>query len=206
MGKKLAIGCLSVFVVLFLAGGIFAYVRFVRPAQQAFAAAKQVAAFQSLDRDVRQGGDYQPPADGVLQADQVERFVAVQAAISGDLQGRVDELDRRYKALHDSGREPGFRELARAWSDLAGLLVEAKRSQVSALNRNGFSLAEYAWVRGQVLRAAGYAVYRVDPSQLASGRGDVPVEEAPVPAANVELVAPHAEELDAAFALSVFGL
>jgi hypothetical protein len=88
------------------------------------------------------------------------------------------------------------------------LIVDAKEAQVDALNANGFSLGEYAWVRGQVIRAAGFSAYQVDLAALAADGDDDLVREleADVPAANVALVAPYAEELEQFLPLAAFGL
>lgn len=209
MGKKIAIGCLSVFVLVLLVGGGFAYFKFVRPAQQAFTAAKQVAQFKELDREVRLKTTYAAPADGVLQPTQVERYLAVHEQIRAALKGKLEELDQRYDKLAEDGRKPSFADLARAWGDMAKLLVSVKRAQVDALNSARFSLSEYGWVRGQVLLAAGHSVTVVDVSTLGGSDGAVAVEDVDqvaVPPQNVELVRPVIDRLDTALALAAFGL
>lgn len=209
MGTKIAVGCLSFFVLVLLVGGGFAYFKFVRPAQQAFTAAKQVAQFKELDRDVKLKTIYAAPANGVLQAAQVERYLAVHEQLRTTLQGKLEELDQRYDELREDGRKPGFADLARAWGDMANLLVSVKRAQVDSLNAARFSLSEYDWVRGQVLHAAGHSVAMVDVNSLGSPDGSLTVEDAedvPVPSENVELVRPVIERLDTALALAAFGL
>lgn len=209
MGKKIAIGCLGFFVLVLLVGGGFAYFKFVRPAQQAFVAAKQVAQFKELDREVKLKTAYAAPADGVMQAAQVERYLAVHEQLRATLKGKLEELDQRYDELEKDGRKPAFADLARAWGDMAKLLVSVKKEQVDALNAARFSLSEYDWVRGQVLLAAGHSVAMVDLNALGSSDGTLVVataDDSPVPLANVELVRPILERLDTAVALAAFGL
>ncbi len=206
MGKKIAIGCLSVFLLVVVVGGGFVYFKFLRPAQQAFSAAKQVAQFQELDRGVKLKASYAAPADGVMEAAQVERYLAVHDQLKATLQGKLEELDKRYEEIREGDRQPGFGDLARAWADMANLLVTAKKAQVDALNDSRFSLSEYDWVRGQVLRAAGYSFSQVDLASLGSENGVLQAQDAPVPAENVELVKPIVERLDTALALAAFGL
>src|SRR5690606_28726242 len=124
------------------------------------------------------------------------------------LEGRIERLQDRYQQLEIEGRDPGLRELASAYADILRLVVEAKELQVEALNANGFSLSEYAWVRGQVIRAAGYETFQVDLSALADDASGAARRElqTTMVASNVELVKPYAEELEAMVPLAAFGL
>src|SRR5690606_21907638 len=156
-----------VLLVLMVGGGTLAYVYVVRPAMGAVNAAKDLAQIQQLENRVRDRSVYTAPGDGALAQAQVDRYLGASRAILAGLEGRIERLQDRYQQLEIEGRDPGLRELASAYADILRLVVEAKELQVEALNANGFSLSEYAWVRGQVIRAAGYETFQVDLSALA---------------------------------------
>lgn len=210
MGRKLAIGCGAVFLVLFVAGAGVAWWFIGRPAASMVGAVRDVQRIESIREDIRNESAYQPPADGVLAEAQVRRYLDVQRAMRSRLEERVQTLRERYEEVDQQGRDPTPAELAQAWVDTTGLLVEATEAQVDALNAQDFSLDEYRWVRGQVLVAAGFAAPGYDITDL-TGDGPAPGEAiAPgatdVPEANVQLVAPHAEELEQTLPFAWFGL
>jgi hypothetical protein len=114
---------------------------------------------RELEAGVRTPGPYAAPADGHLTAAQVDRFLAVQAAVlaalgpatavpdapAGDLAGAVAEAAGALRALARLGD--------------AGLA--AKQAQVDALNAQSMSLDEYRWVReraSEVLVAGGVSM------------------------------------------------
>lgn len=195
-------------LALLVGGGALAYVYVVRPAMGAVNAAKDLAQIQQIESRVRDRSTFAAPGDGVLTSAQVDRYLGASRAIISGLEGRLAKLQDRYEQIEAEGRDPGLRELARAYADILRLLVEAKELQVEALNANGFSLSEYAWVRGQVIRAAGFETFQVDLTALANDSNSSAVRElqASVPAANVELVRPYAEELEVMLPLAAFGL
>jgi hypothetical protein len=210
VGRKLAIGCGGVFLVLFLAGAGVAWWFIGRPAASVVGAVRDVQRIESIREDVRDTSRYQPPADGVLSGGQVERYLDVQRAMRARLEERVETLRARYEGIDQQGRDPTPAELAQAWADTTGLLVEATEAQVDALNAQDFSLDEYRWVRRQVLLAAGFPAPGYDVLDLA-GDGPAPDEAiAPgaieVPEANVERVEPHVEELEQTLPFAWFGL
>ena len=210
MGRKLAIGCGAVFVVLFLAGAGVAWWFIGRPAASVVGAVRDVQRIESIRDGVRDTSAYQPPADGVLSAQQVERYLDVQRAMRARLEERVETLRARYEEVDRQDRDPTPAELAQAWADTTGLLVEATEAQVDALNAHDFSLDEYDWVRRQVLLAAGFAAPGYDITDLAGEGTPAGQAVAPgateVPGANVELVAPHVEELEETVPFAWFGL
>lgn len=208
MKRPVLVGCLVVALAVMVVGGVLAYVYLVRPAMSTVAAARDLARIEQIENRVRDKSAYRAPSDGALSEAQVERYVAAGGQILAALQGRVDELDARYRAIEDQGRDPGLRELANAYADILRLMVDAKEAQVAALNEHGFSLSEYAWVRTQVIRAAGFTAYQVDLAALSNAdQGDAVRElDAEVPPANVTLVAPYAQELEQFLPLAAFGL
>lgn len=208
MKRPVLLGCLVVVIGVVAVGGVLAYTYFVRPAMRAVGAAQDLARIEQIENRVRDKSAFRAPGDGELTGSQVERYVAAARQIVADLEGKVTELDARYQQIEAQGRDPGLRELATAYADILRLVVDAKEAQVEALNAHGFSLTEYAWVRNQVIRAAGFSAYRVDLAALAEDGGDDALQElqADVPAANVDLVAPYADELEQFLPLAAFGL
>jgi hypothetical protein len=200
MKKGLVIGCAAVLLLLVVAGG-FAWFRVLAPAFKAgselVGLARHAEQLVRLDNEIRNQSPYAPPADGALSPDQVDTVLNVQRHIRAGMAQRMSELDQRYKALEAdikaSGRQPGIAELAQAYGDLFGLLVEAKRLQVEALNRQGVSLAEYQWARAQTLHAAGMRASGL--LQLDEGLQQQLRAHHRVPEGNLALVQDHAAEL-----------
>lgn len=206
--KRWITGCLIVFLVVLVAGGAAAYWFIGRPAMAAISAARDLGRIPQIEARVTQRAAYQPPVDGELDAQQVERYVAAARQIMGSLQDRMSVLDERYGELNRAGSSVGFREAFDAWTDLIRLVVQAKEYQVEALNAQGFSLSEYAWVRSQVLTAAGHTIMQVDLAQLLANADDPTVREQlqQVSQANIDLVAPYLQQLEDFVPLAVFGL
>jgi hypothetical protein len=172
--KKALGGCLAAAVVLLVLGGASLWFLVIKPAavvaDRALEGAREgiaqvtdlgrtVARMRELEAGVRTPGPYAAPADGHLTAAQVDRFLAVQAAVlaalgpatavpdapAGDLAGAVAEAAGALRALARLGD--------------AGLA--AKQAQVDALNAQSMSLDEYRWVReraSEVLVAGGVSM------------------------------------------------
>lgn len=209
MGRKVAIGCGVVFLLLLLAGAGVAWYFVGGPAARVVGAVRDVQRIETIRDGIQHTGAYQPPQDGVLSEGQVDRYLAVQRSMIDRLEGRVETLRERYEAIDQRGGNPTPGELAQAWADTTGLLVEATEAQVDALNANDFSLDEYRWVRGQVLAAAGFTVPTYDVTDLAGeGPSDpaVGLATGAVPETNVEIVAPHREEIERTVPFAWFGL
>ena len=220
--KKVAIGCLVVLVVLGVAGGIGSYFVY-RTIKATFGdTLTQLAALSKtpeIERQVRNTTGYAPPADGVLSPAQVERFVAVQAAVRTQMGARFAELEKRYKTLIDKKEATALDlpELLSAYKDLAGVWLAGKQAQVDALNAQRFSLEEYRSVRDRTYRALGIPLMSVDISQIIDKamRGES-VEQPPThfegsvgptgPDANQKLIEQHKKALEDNAALAIFGL
>lgn len=208
-GKNVIIGCLVVLGIVVFGGAAVAYFVVGRPALNALNAARNLGRIQELDSRVTNRAGFSAPADGVLTSSQVDRYLVVARQIRDELEGRVSVLQERYDDVNDTGDGfSGLREAAGAWADLLRLVVEAKETQVEALNGQGFSLAEYSWVRRQVLSAAGLPLLHVDLAALVNDGANVSVQrqEEPAPQANLALVAPHAGEVEEFAPLAIFGL
>src|SRR5690606_23304823 len=179
-----------VVVAVLIAGGAgLAYYYVVRPAMGAVNAAKDLAQIQQIEARVRDKSNFAAPSDGVLVKGQVDRYLNASRSILTGLEGRLSQLQNRYEQIDAEGRDPNLRELATAYADILRRVVEAKKLQVDALNANDFSLAEYGWVRGQVLRAAGFETVQVDLAALANDDPGAALRQVggSVPATNVEL-------------------
>lgn len=162
MGKFL-VGCVVVIFVLAVAAGGVGYFFFVKPAVDfGQDAVRFTQEFQKLDEQVEHRQPYQPPEDRRVTEQQFERFLAAQSEMRTRMEGRLTELRDKYQEMEEQieaeGRDLRIRELMEGYQGLAELLLDARRSQVDAMNRHAFSPQEYAWVRGQVYQAIGESV------------------------------------------------
>lgn len=211
MARWLTIGCLG-FLVLLLIGGWAAYTWIVRPAQALLSDFRQVI---SLDQGVRKQTDYIPPVSGQLAQAQVERFVKVQREVKGRLGERWSGLEARFNQLTRSqvgSSSLDYRRALDLFRDSGSLMVDAKRIQVAALNAQGFSAGEYAWVRGQVYAALGLGTPKLNPAEILrqinsrNFNPQVVLQQPQAPPANVRLVQPFKGELEAYYPFTWFGL
>lgn len=209
MNKKFVIGCLAVVALVVLGGGGALYYFVGRPILNVMNAGKSLARVSDLEKKVSNRSRFAPPNDGELDEAQLQRYLSVSRSVMSHLEGRASELERRYQQLSDSD-SVGLREVVNAYADILRLVADAKERQVAALNQHGFSLAEYDWVRTQVLTASGNVVNYVDLTRLADGDSDNVFEatdsSTTVVATNVTMVEPYAEELARFVPLAVFGL
>jgi len=224
--KKLLVGCLVVIVLLMVVAGVGAYFLW-RAARPAFDSARQMVEGVSQLSEVVEMEDrlantsaYEGPANGELTAEQVERFLRVQAHVKQTLGTRAEAFREKYKELattRPDGTEvpPSLSQLLAGLSDMSQIYLDARRAQVDALNAEKFSRAEFSWVRLRVYQAAGIEAARYDPRELeklvqamATGaKVTVPDVELPdAPATNRELVKPHAAQLMEWLAMASFGL
>ena len=151
--KKVLFGCLGVLVIAAIVGGVAGYYFVYRPARSFMAGMTQFQEVPSLNARIRNTQRFSAPPDGMLTESMVQRYVQAQRAMHDTLGARLEELDSKYEVLSkQNGGNPSFSEGVEALRDLAGIIVDAKRAQVDALNANGFSLAEYDWVRKKRVR------------------------------------------------------
>lgn len=208
------VGCgVTSLVFLVVAGGA-AWWFVGRPVVEAFQAVQRIESLGSLGDRVADRRPYAAPVDGLLQADQVERFIAVQGHMERELTGRVERLERLMDDF--DGRRPDGLEivlLAEAYAEMLRLLVEVLEAQAAALDAEGFSAEEYAWVRWEVLRAAGYGGAAADVDGFVgalTGDGGATVGPrpvaTPVPEANRALVERYREALEETAVLALMGL
>lgn len=222
--KKLLAGCLAVAVlgvVALAVAGFFAW-RMAQPyvenASQYVAGFQRLGELAELDRKVANTTPYTPAATGELSDTQVDRFARVQEHVRGALGARFAELQAKYqqieRELNDGRRTLSFAEAASALTELSSLVVDARRVQVEAINAEGFSQSEYAWVRTRVYQAAGIeaAGFSLDDIQRFASQGaangiEIPQVTLPeVPARNRDLVRPYVSRLKEWVPLAFFGL
>lgn len=214
--KKLLIALLVVFMLAGVAAvGVGYYVyRQVRSTVAEFA---ELGRIPEIERDVRVRGGFVPPASEELTESQVGRFAKVQARVRERIGTRFAEFERKYKSLSEKD-EASLRDLptvVAGYRDLASLWLDAKRTQVEALNDAGFSLDEYRWVRDQAYRALGMAYVDLDVSRLIesarSGADEVAGQlrgsfDSTGPARNRALIESFKKQLEENLALASFGL
>jgi hypothetical protein len=216
--KKLVLGCLGVLVVLLIAGAVGSYFVYQKAKSTLSTYSTSVTQFQEIPKveaQVANKSSFDPPQSGELSEDQVTRLVAVQQAIKDRLGTRAKELDAKYSALEKAnGGNASFSDAMGALKDLGGLVLEAKKVQVEALNAQHFSIAEYDWTRRAAYTAAGVPLSAgFDEIVKNVQKGTAPTEKAmlqgmagDVPEKNKQLVAPHVSLLRDNAALAFFGL
>jgi hypothetical protein len=221
--KKVLVGCLVILmlgVVVFVAGSYLLYRAASPMIQNAREYVNNLNQLDEIDRQIANKAAYTAPASNELTEAQVERFVRVQEQVRAALGQRFDELEKKYDYLkqnqNQQGREPTIAEAFTALGEMFNVLVQARRLQVDALNKEGFSREEYSWVRERVFQAAGFEVanqidFRKLQEAIKSNTGlenietpDVPKVD--VPEKNRALVKPHVEKLGEWLPLVFFGL
>jgi hypothetical protein len=200
--KKLAIGCLIVVVVLAIGAGIAGYYVY----SKAKGYVQQFQAVATLDKDVTNKAAFTPPGNNELTEDSLRRFIAVQESMHARLGARIDELkakqDELQRRQETEHRQASPTEALSTIAGMMGLIVEAKKAQVDALNQQKFSLDEYDWVRKQL------NIGNLPEAVSQGGGATQPLAEAgaEVPARNKELVAPYLPKLKDWAVLAFFGL
>jgi hypothetical protein len=219
MMKKLLLGCMAAGVLAAGALAVGGYLvwraasPYVEDARQSLGV---VAELEELENDVANRTPHSPPSNGELRAEQVDRFVRVQEYVQSAMGQKMREIEAKYEALRrERGADASVGEALGNLRDLMTLLLDARRVQVEALNRENFSLEEYSWVRDRIFEAAGFDLGgRIDLGRLDEIAGlqaqelAKMAEEAArrVPARNRELVRPLIERLDEWAPLAFFGL
>jgi hypothetical protein len=199
------------------AAGIGYYV--YRQAQALYQQVAQFAQVPEIERGIKARGEYVPPASGELTKAQLERLLRVQSSIRQRIGQQFAAMEQKYKVLSEKDHPTALDmpTLLAAYRDLAAAWLDAKRSQVDALNEAGLSLEEYRWIREQTYRALGVPFADFDVSKLvehirsgASGSiepGQIRGSIGPAgPEANRTLVEPFKKQLEENLALASFGL
>jgi hypothetical protein len=165
--KKLALGCGLVLVLTGIAAAGVAYYLF-RQVSSTVTQFAQFTRLPELERSVRNRAPFDPPSSQELTELQIEKLVQVQAQVRARLGERVAALEAKYKTLAEKERASlgDAPAILQAYSDLAATWMDAKRTQIEALNAAGLSMEEYRWIRNQAYRALGMPFVDLDISRL----------------------------------------
>jgi hypothetical protein len=220
--KKLLIGCLVIIVigvVALAAGGYFLYRAASPMVQSARDYVESMSEMGKLEKDIKNTAGFTAPESGELTDTQMQRFARVQDSVRGALGQRFDEIEAKYKHFKgnsDGRNEPSITEAVSALGDIATVFVQARKFQVNALNQEGFSQAEYSWVRDRVFQAAGMEVTNMidlkkieEAVRKGTGGSSIGAPRVPslkVPEKNRALVKPYLEKMDQWIPLAFFGL
>ena len=218
MGKKIALGCLVVGLVLLIGGGLLTYNYIYKPVMGSVSSLQEI---HEKNEQIDNQATYQAPADNELTENQVERFVAVQRQIQSGIEDRLAEFEQKYEELDAQlqNREPTLTEIMNAWGDIVDLYSDAKQIQVEALNEHDFSLSEYRYVQQSFYNALGMELfsYNIDQIAEAASQGNFNMNleeyekqqaemEQQVPQINRELVSQYADSAENWLVFSWWGL
>ena len=215
--KKLAIGCGVVLLVTGVIAAGAAYYLY-RQVSSTIAQFEQLAQVPEIERSVRNRTPFEPPASEELTDGQIEKLLQVQAAVRRRVGQRMAAFEANYEALSKKGEASvsDAPAIIRAYGDLAATWLDAKRSQVEALNAAGLSLEEYRWIRDQAYRAVGMPFVDLDFGRLAEeakrgirpdGIGELRGALEPAgPASNRTRLQKVRKQLEENLALASFGL
>lgn len=218
MGKKIALGCLVVGLVVLIGGGFLTYNYIYKPVMGSVSSLQEI---HEKNEQIDNQSSYQPPADNELTENQVERFVAVQRQIKQGIESRLEEFQQKYEQMDQElqNREPTLTEIMNAWGDIVDLYTDAKQIQVEALNEHNFSLAEYRYVQQSFYSALGMELfsYNIDQIAAAASEGNFNMNldefekqqaelEQQVPQINRDLVSQYADSAENWLVFSWWGL
>jgi hypothetical protein len=186
-GAKVLFGCLGLaflgavgLAVVVFVGGVALWRNVGSPMVERVE--DQQAATETLQR-IEEEYPFEPPEDGVVSEDRLERFLMVTTEAWEDIGVWAGDLE----ALSESTSAPGDRGAVEQLGDLAtgaraiGGLMQSRASLAEALDQHDMSLAEYIWTGLTLSRAAEAE----DGRRSAEG----------VPEENVELARRHSGRL-----------
>ena len=178
----------------------------------------ELAELPDIERRVQVKTRFVPPASEELTEKQLAGFMRVQTQVRQRLGERMAEFERKYKALSEK-KDATIADapaLISAYRDMASTWLDAKRTQVDALNEAQLSLEEYRWIRDQAYRALGAPFVDLDVSKIveAARTGASSVEPSQLrgalgpagPEINRKLIATFKKQLEDNLALASFGL
>lgn len=217
MGKKIALGCLGIGLLVVVVGGYFAYSTFVKPLMSSVTVLEEI---DKSNAQIDNQSSYTLPEDRELEEEQVARFVDVQKEIRAGLEARFSEFQQKYEELSADleNREPTFNEITGAWGDMIKMYADAKQIQVDALNNHDFSLQEYRYVQQSFYQALGVSLfsYNIDQIAASASEGDFNMDMSQyenlqeqidqVPEQNRELVSQYSEDAENWLVFAWWGL
>jgi hypothetical protein len=165
--KKLALGCGLVLVLtgMAAAGAAYFIYRQVSPLVSQFAEFGQVA---EIERGVRRRGPFNPPPTAELTERQVQQLVQVQEQLRRRLGAHMKTFEAKYRELanRQDATLADAPAVLQAYGDLARTWLDAKKTQIEALNAADLSLEEYRWIRHEAYRALGQPFVDLDVGKL----------------------------------------
>ncbi len=217
MGKKIALGCLGVFLIVVVGGGYLGYTTLIKPIM---GSVTQLQEINEKNNQIQNQASFTAPQNMELEENQVERFVNVQKTIRTGLEGRLTEFQEKYEEISEEleGRDPSIREMMGVFGDLVQLYADAKQIQVDALNAENFSLEEYRFVQQSFYQALGVELFQFDIDAIAKAAADGNFDFNPedfetaqqkideIPQRNRDLVAPYTENIDEWITFAWWGL
>ena len=215
--KKLAIGCGVVVAVLgVLVVGVGTYFAFkIRKTVTQLA---QLSEVPQIEKEVRVRTPFSPPASGELTARQVENLMQIQKRVRDRLGENAARFQQTYQSLSrkKEATAADLPALMSAYGDLAAMYIDAKRTQIAALNDARLSLDEYRWIRSSAYQAIGAPYMDVDFARIAADAKTGTQTRMPgslegafrgeAPLANTKLVERFKKQLEDNLALASFGL
>lgn len=150
--KKIALGCLGILSLVIIIGGASVYTFVYKPISQGWGSLKEIS---QVNSEIEKQEPYEPPADGKLTEEQVNRFVSVQEDLQEQLGEVLEKMQDQYADIGKEWEEENvsIRDRISALNDILQLYSEGKSIQVEALNKEDFSLEEYHFVRQAFYRA-----------------------------------------------------
>ena len=171
--KKLAIGCAIVLVLGSAAVVGVVYYGYLK-VKSTVTQLAELSKIPEIERDVRVKAAFSVPVSGELTSAEVDKFMQVTTRVRDRLGKNFDTIERTYKSLADKKGNTTVADLPAlmsAYRDIAAAWLDAKRTQVAALNDVGLSLDEYRWIRSSSYAALG-CKQRLDPAERAPGNGE----------------------------------
>ncbi len=165
--KKLAIGCGVALLITGIAGAGVAYYVY-RQVSTTVAQFAELGRIADIEKDVRNRVSFTPPSTEELTEAQLEKLAQVQTHVRQKLGERIKAFEAKYQALAEK-KDATLADapaLLNAYRDLAATWMDAKRSQVEALNNANLSLDEYRWIRTQAYRALGQPFVDLDIAKI----------------------------------------
>ena len=200
-----------ILLVVGAAGAVF-YVKVYRPIGSPLVAMAGGASLEK--RRLQNVAEFLPPSSGELTADQAARFATVEEEVQHRLETKVSILVLNQADLEqaDKARTLSVPIALKAFGQIKSVYLDAKMTQIDAMNRTNFSKKEFEWVRKQLYDAAGLQLSQVDVSEVVAGVPDAAVvvrtfdTTGHAAEQNQRLALPLAAKLKTWAALGFFGL
>jgi len=202
-------------LVIVVAVSLPVYINYFSPYAPMFAGNRAIAIVGALDRTIENKAEYVPPADGLVSARQIERFVKVEGEVEtaiGEGARTIDAVSRELTQLQARPERLTVTAALRSIGTADSVLRRAKQAQVKALNAEAFSKDEFEWVRQRIYRAAGIELVQLAIDDLA--HFETPDQFArivhrragEVPDRDRQQIDPHRASLERWRGLAFFGL